>query len=178
MTLTLLLLVLRHLLSGNRLSRRNSVRSGNNSPSPGTADPPTGTANPATDTLNKPDRHAWFTSRHEAQWHACPANTALRHSGLRALCGHLARHGPYRARASPAPPEHDGDGRSVCDACLHTIGHLPPHPPRTLPLWNTHGDTGQGRTTHDPDEPEASSGELPRSPHPAGTGHHGLPAVA
>ncbi|KGI80328.1 hypothetical protein IL38_17880 [Actinopolyspora erythraea] len=165
MTLTVLLLVLRHLLSGNRLSRRSSVLSGSDSPAAGTADPPTGTADPATDTLNKPERHAWFTSRHEAQWHACPANTALRHSELRALCGHLARHGPYRGRASPAPPEHDEDDRSVCDACLHTIGHLPPHLPRTLPLWSTHGDIGQDRPTHDPDKLSGTTSTSTRSPH-------------
>ncbi|ASU79770.1 hypothetical protein CDG81_17560 [Actinopolyspora erythraea] len=112
--------------------------------------------------------HAWFASRHESRWHACPASTALRHSGLRALCGHLARRGPFRGRASSEPPEEDG--RSVCDACLHTIGHLPPHPPRTLPLWNTHGDTGQGRPTRDPDNADQPE-KAPASPNLAVTGH-------
>ncbi|SDO93097.1 hypothetical protein SAMN04487905_101159, partial [Actinopolyspora xinjiangensis] len=110
-----------------------------------------------------------------------PTNTEARHSGLRALCGHLSRHGPYQGRANPTPPEHDGDGRSVCAPCLHTIGHLPPSPPRLSqrpPAWITNGNTGQDRPTRDPDEPETPAGKLPRSPHPTETGHHDLPTVA
>ncbi|MDP9642601.1 hypothetical protein J2S53_002546 [Actinopolyspora lacussalsi] len=136
-----------------------------------------------TEPLNTSSGHAWFSSVFESKWHACPTNTAVRNHGVRALCGHLSRRGPYRARASSGPP--DEDGLSVCDACLHAIGYLPPRPPRLPPVWINHSDTEQGwpSTEQDwpttaPDEPEASSGELPSSPHPAGAGHPGLPVVA
>ncbi|WP_092974593.1 hypothetical protein [Actinopolyspora lacussalsi] len=112
----------------------------------------------------------------ESKWHACPANTKAGNSGLRALCGHLSRRGPYRGRAASGPP--DEDGRSVCDACLHAIGHLPPRPPRLPPVWIAHGDTEPGWPTTDPDEPNTPAEKTPGNPCPAGTGHHGLPAVA
>ncbi|MGJ7908754.1 hypothetical protein ACOQFL_19995 [Actinopolyspora sp. H202] len=122
--------------------------------------------------------HGWFASAFESRWHACPANTPAG-SGVRALCGHLSRRGPYRARASSAPPNEDG--RSVCDAWLHAIGYLPPRPPRLSqlpPVWITNGNTEQHWPTTDPDESEAPAEETTASPQPAGTHHQALRTAA
>ncbi|MDP9644058.1 hypothetical protein J2S53_004003 [Actinopolyspora lacussalsi] len=129
-----------------------------------------------TEPLNTSSGHAWFSSVFESKWHACPANTEAHAHGVRALCGHLSRRGPYRGRASSGPP--DEEGRSVCDACLHTIGHLPPYLPRLRSLRIIHSDTDPGWPVADPDEPETPAQETPASPCPAGTGHHSLPVVA
>ncbi|SFT58231.1 hypothetical protein SAMN04487904_10411 [Actinopolyspora lacussalsi subsp. righensis] len=173
MTLTLLLLALRYLV------RRGRVRVRDRDPAAGAADPGAGAAGVGTEPLNTSSGYAWFTSAFESRWHACPGNTKAGNSGLRALCGHLSRRGPYRARASNSPPVEEG--RSVCDACLHAIGYLPPRLPRLSrlpPVWITHGDTEPGWPTTDPDEPNTPAEKTPGNPCPAGTGHHGLPAVA
>ncbi|WP_143013090.1 hypothetical protein [Actinopolyspora mzabensis] len=112
----------------------------------------------------------------ESKWHACPTNTAVRNHGVRALCGHLSRRGPYRARASSSPP--DEDGRSVCDACLHAIGYLSPRPPRLPripPAWITNNDPDQGWPTTDPDEP---SGSTPAPSRPLNSRHRNTPLAA
>ncbi|MGJ7905504.1 hypothetical protein ACOQFL_03370 [Actinopolyspora sp. H202] len=140
-----------------------------------------------TEPLNTSSGHAWFSSVFESRWHACPANTEAHAHGVRALCGHLSRRGPYRSRATNSPP--DEDDRSVCDACLHTIGHLPPYLPRLRSLRIIHSDTEPGwpvteqdwpttepgRPVADPDEPAE---DTTASPCPVRTFNDGLRQAA
>ncbi|WP_139219565.1 hypothetical protein [Actinopolyspora alba] len=177
MTLTLLLLALRHLV------RRGRVRVRDRGAAAGAADPGVGAAGLGTEPITDPPGHAWFASVFESKWHACPSNTPAGNHGLRALCGHLSRRGPYRARASSSPP--DEDDRSVCDACLHAIGHLPPRPPRLSrlpPVWIAHGETEQGWPTTEQDwpttDPDEPAEDTTASPCPVRTFNDGLRQAA
>ncbi|WP_139219480.1 hypothetical protein [Actinopolyspora alba] len=167
MTLTLLLLALRHLV------RRGRVRVRDRGAAAGAADPGVGAAGLGIEPLNTSSGHAWFSSVFESRWHACPANTPAGNHGLRALCGHLSRRGPYRARASSSPPVEDD--RSVCDACLHSIGYLPPRVPRLRPVRLGDEQPDPGWPTTDSDEP---SGTTPAPSRPPNSRHRHTPLAA
>ncbi|WP_181188210.1 hypothetical protein [Actinopolyspora mortivallis] len=121
----------------------------------------------------QPRRWGWFASAHESRWHACSANTEVRQDGVWALCGHLARRGPFRCRAGNTPPEEEQ--RSACEACLHVVGYLPPRLPRLKPVYFTtdQPDPEPNWPTTDPDEGAPGSPYLPGTKHqPTGISRH------